>query len=59
MKERAAENSDPSLEFGERGVGGRRGDARRYSVVRRVESTFCATIICGPVKERWVLKMWS
>lgn len=28
-------------------------------VVRRVERMFCATIICGPVKERWVLKMWS
>lgn len=28
-------------------------------MVRRVERMFCATIICGPVKERWVLKMWS
>lgn len=27
--------------------------------MRRVERTFCATIIWGPVKERWVLNMWS
>lgn len=27
--------------------------------MRRVERRFWATIIWGPVKVRWVLKMWS
>ena len=49
MNETAAENSEGSVPFGERGVGGRRGERRRYSVVRSVERTFWATIICGPV----------
>lgn len=31
-------------------VDDRWGITRRYVLVRRVESTFCATIICGPVK---------
>ena len=38
---------------------GSRGDSIRYIIVRKVERTFCATIICGPVYVLCVPNMWS